>query len=344
MEGEGRLLHRVDAPDGGHFLAPHVFRVRGIEAMEREIFGPVLHVARFDAEAIDRVIDAINAKGYGLTFGLHTRVDARVQHIVDRIRAGNVYVNRNQIGAVVGSQPFGGEGLSGTGPKAGGPLYLEAFVRPAAKTLRSHPAAPRGEEGAGVEVGTVRAALEQVAAAPGERRRDRISGLRASLRGRAAEAMAAAAALDPGPIDLLGPTGESNRYMLLPRGAVLCLGPGAALLDQAVQALAAGNAAVAVAPHAGDLLAPLGECGLPFAVLDGTLAPEDAATLPVAAIAWAGDDASGHALRRALAARDGPIGRLIRHRVAPWEYCHERSICIDTTAAGGNTALLARAE
>jgi RHH-type proline utilization regulon transcriptional repressor/proline dehydrogenase/delta 1-pyrroline-5-carboxylate dehydrogenase len=111
-----------------------------------------------------------------------------------------------------------------------------------------------------------------------------------------------------------------------------------------VQALAAGNPAIAVAPDAGRLLAPLGECGLPFAALDGALPPEAVTALPVAAVAWAGDEATGDALRRALAKREGTIVRLVRDRIAPWEYCHERSICIDTTAAGGNTALLARAE
>ncbi len=156
--------------------------------------------------------------------------------------------------------------------------------------------------------------------------------------------MSAAAALDPGPIDLPGPTGESNRYRLVPRGPVLALGPGEALLDQAVQALAAGNPVVAVAPDAGRLLAPLGECGLPFAAIDGALSAEDAAALPVAVVAWAGDAATAQALLRALAARDGPIVRLIRDHIVPWEYWHERAICIDTTAAGGNTALLAGAE
>ena len=96
--------------------------------MPREIFGPVLHIATFKATEIDAVIDAINATGYGLTFGLHTRIDDRVQRIVERLHVGNTYVNRNQIGAVVGSQPFGGEGLSGTGPKAGGPHYLPRFT------------------------------------------------------------------------------------------------------------------------------------------------------------------------------------------------------------------------
>ena len=106
--------------------------VPGIAAMAREIFGPVLHVATFKARDLAAVIDAINATGYGLTFGLHTRIDDRVQEVVERLQVGNAYVNRNQIGAVVGSQPFGGEGLSGTGPKAGGPDYLARFTRAAA--------------------------------------------------------------------------------------------------------------------------------------------------------------------------------------------------------------------
>ena len=131
-EAQGRLLKRLAAPDGGRFVPPTVLRVDGIEALEEEIFGPVLHVATFDADRIDAVVDAVNAAGYGLTFGLHTRIDDRVQHVVDRVRAGNIYVNRNQIGAVVGSQPFGGEGLSGTGPKAGGPHYMRRLTAGAA--------------------------------------------------------------------------------------------------------------------------------------------------------------------------------------------------------------------
>src|SRR5690606_1739113 len=125
----GRLLKRATAPAGGLFVAPAVIRVDSIADLGEEIFGPVLHVATFEADDIDRVADAVNATGYGLTFGLHTRIDDRVQQVVDRIRAGNVYVNRNQIGAVVGCQPFGGEGLSGTGPKAGGPFYVRRFMK-----------------------------------------------------------------------------------------------------------------------------------------------------------------------------------------------------------------------
>src|SRR5229473_2940202 len=127
MEKKGRLITKLEAPQEGCFVGPHIFRVSGITEMEHEMFGPILHVATFEADKIDSVIAEINAKQYGLTFGLHTRIDARVKHLVDRIHAGNIYVNRNQIGAVVGSQPFGGEGLSGTGPKAGGPQYLRRF-------------------------------------------------------------------------------------------------------------------------------------------------------------------------------------------------------------------------
>ena len=121
---EGRIIAELTAPTVGTFIAPTMIRVNGIADLEREIFGPVLHIATFKATELDKVIDAINATGYGLTFGLHTRIDDRVQHVSERIEAGNIYVNRNQIGAIVGSQPFGGEGLSGTGPKAGGPNYL----------------------------------------------------------------------------------------------------------------------------------------------------------------------------------------------------------------------------
>ena len=92
------------------------------------MFGPVVHVLRYRARDLDRLVDAINGTGYGLTMGLHTRLDSTVRRVVERSRAGNVYVNRNMIGAVVGVQPFGGNGLSGTGPKAGGPHYLPRFA------------------------------------------------------------------------------------------------------------------------------------------------------------------------------------------------------------------------
>ena len=115
-------------PAQGHFVAPVAFEVGSIRELPGERFGPVLHVARFGIEKLDAVIDDINAMGYGLTLGVHTRIDSRAEHIRQRAAVGNLYVNRNMIGAVVGVQPFGGEGLSGTGPKAGGPYTLPRFA------------------------------------------------------------------------------------------------------------------------------------------------------------------------------------------------------------------------
>ena len=127
FRGQGKVIAELAAPTSGTFVGPAVLEVDGIDDIPEEIFGPVLHVARFKASDIERVIDRVNATSYGLTFGLHTRMSSRVQTISETIRSGNIYINRNQIGAVVGSQPFGGEGLSGTGPKAGGPHYLARF-------------------------------------------------------------------------------------------------------------------------------------------------------------------------------------------------------------------------
>ncbi len=131
MAREGRLLYEVPmggATANGTFFAPRAFEIDGLPRLEREVFGPILHVVRYAADRLDRVLDDINATGYGLTLGIHSRIDSTVKHIHARLRVGNAYVNRNMIGAVVGVQPFGGEGLSGTGPKAGGPRYLHRFA------------------------------------------------------------------------------------------------------------------------------------------------------------------------------------------------------------------------
>ncbi len=117
-----------EAPSDGLFFAPHIVELDRADALQREVFGPVLHVVRWKAKDLDKVLDQIASTGYGLTFGLHTRIEATVAKVIDRLDIGNIYVNRNTIGAVVGTQPFGGSGLSGTGPKAGGPSYLTRFA------------------------------------------------------------------------------------------------------------------------------------------------------------------------------------------------------------------------
>jgi RHH-type proline utilization regulon transcriptional repressor/proline dehydrogenase/delta 1-pyrroline-5-carboxylate dehydrogenase len=126
-----RWQHRARVPaalPAGRYFAPLAVEVANLAAVEREVFGPVLHVVRYRASELDALVEGINRMGYGLTLGIHTRVDSAALDIADRVRVGNVYVNRNMIGAVVGVQPFGGSGLSGTGPKAGGPHYLARFV------------------------------------------------------------------------------------------------------------------------------------------------------------------------------------------------------------------------
>ncbi len=188
---QGRLLHQLTAPTTGAFVAPALLRVDGIEDLKEEVFGPVLHVATFQAQHIMRVVDAVNATGYGLTFGVHTRIDARVQSIADAVHAGNIYANRNQIGAIVGSQPFGGEGLSGTGPKAGGPHYLARF------TLAQAPCVS-GSWDRSVDLAALALALH----APD-----------------ATQTM-------PQSHILPGPTGELNRLTTLPRAPLICAGPG----------------------------------------------------------------------------------------------------------------------
>jgi RHH-type transcriptional regulator, proline utilization regulon repressor / proline dehydrogenase / delta 1-pyrroline-5-carboxylate dehydrogenase len=131
MQHEARHLATVPLPDdtrNGTFFAPHAFEIPSISVLTREVFGPILHVVRYAADKLDAVADGINGTGYGLTVSIHSRVDTNIQRLLERLRVGNAYVNRNQIGAVVGVQPFGGEGLSGTGPKAGGPHYLHRFA------------------------------------------------------------------------------------------------------------------------------------------------------------------------------------------------------------------------
>ena len=256
---EGRLLKTLAAPQG-RFVPPSALRVSGMADVSEEIFGPVLHIARFKAKNLDKVVDEINASGFGLTFGLHTRIDTRVQRVVDRIKAGNIYINRNQIGAVVGSQPFGGEGLSGTGPKAGGPHYLGRFAK----------------AGSGKPTSTK-------------------------------------------PRTLPGPTGESNQLVCHPRGTVLCLGPGNdALNAQALEARENGCTALLKEDYPADALASL----------EG-----------IDAVAYWGDTPRPYA--QAIARRPGAIIPLILGPDQPERYISERHICIDTTASGGNTELLA---
>jgi RHH-type transcriptional regulator, proline utilization regulon repressor / proline dehydrogenase / delta 1-pyrroline-5-carboxylate dehydrogenase len=136
MTNEARLHFAGTAPDG-NYVAPHIFELSDPDQLTEEIFGPVLHVVRYAADRLDRALQSIERSGYGLTLGIHSRIDDTVEAVIERLAVGNIYVNRNMIGAVVGVQPFGGHGLSGTGPKAGGPHYLARFATEQTVTINT---------------------------------------------------------------------------------------------------------------------------------------------------------------------------------------------------------------
>ena len=338
--GKGNVLKHLVAPKNGLFVGPAVIKLNGIEDLNEEIFGPVLHVATFAAKDLAKLIDTINAQGYGLTFGIHTRVDARVAQLVNGIHAGNTYVNRNQIGAVVGSQPFGGEGLSGTGPKAGGPQYVQRLRKPL-------PVQAVKAAGKMVDLGEVQCAIDVLSATSllaWQHTSDRLSQL-SQVFGPHASSLKD---LCRDAVLLPGPTGELNQLSTVPRGVVLCLGPSrqAALL-QAQTALAQGNGVVLVA---NDLTLP--KSHLPLVLVKGQLAATDITALSgyhaVAANAELQCASGGLGyqtqLRQALANKAGPLLPLISETADPQRYTMERHLCIDTTAAGGNASLIAAGE
>ncbi len=340
---EGSLIKRLGVPGGGRFVSPALLEVEGIHAVEREVFGPVLHLASFRARDLGRVVEAINARGFGLTCGLHSRIDDRVEQVTARLRVGNVYVNRNQIGAIVGSQPFGGEGLSGTGPKAGGPHYLPRLQNPPEPIAGFTPRKPSGRAIGAPDLSAAFAAVRPGKSPFGPERRARLASCLTGAAPLVAAALASLETVPAGAVDLPGPTGESNRLSLHPRGFVLCLGAGVeAALAQAVQALAGGNAVLVVAEGAEQAVVPLVRAGFPICAMNGQVDPEalaDLATLD--SVAACGPRDWLRSLRRALARRSGPIIGLETAPVAPLRFVLERHLCIDTTAAGGNASLLA---
>lgn len=350
MEQQGRIIKKLDTPEElkGFFCAPHLVRLSNINELTQEIFGPVLHVISYNIDELDQVTRSINETGYGLTFGVHSRIDGRVQQIVDSVNVGNYYVNRNQIGAIVGSQPFGGHGLSGTGPKAGGPLYLRRFRKAVNNSsgieTNVDATAPANVLVTAEQIDKVAKPLNNAAL---EKREDRAAYIRGLLKGEAKEAMSAAAALDMGPLELPGPTGESNQYRMVSRGLIVCLGRSTDVaLAQTVQALVAGNPVVTVlsTPCSDTLktLKRLAQAGLPLAVLQGQVeAAEFAKVKRLAAVAYVGSEAEQLEIRKALSTRAGNILPLITEVIYPAGYVHEKTVSTDTTAAGGNAQLLA---
>ena len=324
LERAGRLLFRVPLPAAcgtGSFVAPTVFCLDRLDQLQCEVFGPVLHVVIYDEHEVDGIVAAINAAGQGLTLGVHSRIDTRVDAICARAKIGNIYVNRDQIGAVVGVQPFGGVGLSGTGPKAGGPHYVPRFTHHVCEV-----------------------------ATPGRAAATTLSVLRdalpAALQPTADLALARAGAVSFDPQALLGVTGERNTYTLHPRGTVMCLGPTVQdLVAQILLALGTGNRVVLVQAR-GDSAANQLMQVAPLAALDTvSLVEAEPDTLLRSAlfdvVLFDGAATLARAWRAILAQRDGPRIALLKASDDAVQLCVERVVSEDTTAAGGNTTLLA---
>jgi len=307
----------------GIFVPPTLIEISHVSELAEEVFGPVLHVVRYKRDGLDALIDGINAFGYGLTFGLHSRIEETVIHVTKRINAGNIYVNRNMIGAAVGVQPFGGSGLSGTGPKAGGPFYVARLLagqptRTAMTTQNEHSKASTyahwlAEKGHSEAASRCRAYIARSPVGISQ--------------------------------EMAGPVGERNIYSLQPRGAIRCVAQTTlGLLVQIAAVLATGNRAVVDCPA--DVRAVLN--GLPDE-LKSAICVFDAAE-SVEAILFEGDPDQLSIVAQCDAEQPGairPIHSVTSQlfRAGSEDYCldrlvKERTISINAAAAGGNVSLM----
>ncbi|WP_061535507.1 trifunctional transcriptional regulator/proline dehydrogenase/L-glutamate gamma-semialdehyde dehydrogenase [Collimonas arenae] len=332
MRGAAKDFYQLPLPEeqrNGTFVAPTLIEIGSLSELKREVFGPVLHVLRYARNTLPQLVDAINATGYGLTLGIHSRIDETIDFIVSHAHVGNIYVNRNIVGAVVGVQPFGGEGKSGTGPKAGGPLYLKRLQRNPIVSLGAHTIhAPNAE----VDTPALQALLgwarthgHQRVAALGE------EYLHASWLGTS--------------LVLPGPTGERNSLSFAPRGAILCSADNVgAMLNQLAAVFATGN--FPVIEKASAAMIPQ---GLPKAVhaairlVDGIDANAIGVPLHLALV----DGAGTWRLRPLLATLGEQSGALVPlletseyGSIPLWRLLAERAVCVNTTAAGGNASLM----
>ncbi|GFM66665.1 bifunctional protein PutA [Pseudomonas cichorii] len=342
MRDKGRQVYQVAIADSadlkrGTYVMPTLIELESFDELQREIFGPVLHVVRYKRKELDQLIGQINASGYGLTLGVHTRIDETIAKVIDNVNAGNIYVNRNIVGAVVGVQPFGGEGLSGTGPKAGGPLYLYRLLstRPQDAIEQSlgrgdKLLAPdtRLQEALGKPLQALKAwaasnqqaALDELCSQFAEQSQSGITRL------------------------LTGPTGERNSYSILPREHVLCLADDEAdLLTQLAAVLAVGSSAIwPETPISKPLRNRLPKEVQARIKLVADWNKDD---VLIDAVLHHGDSDQLRAICEQVAQRSGAIIGVngLSHgetNVALERLVIERALSVNTAAAGGNASLM----
>jgi RHH-type proline utilization regulon transcriptional repressor/proline dehydrogenase/delta 1-pyrroline-5-carboxylate dehydrogenase len=321
MKGVAKDYFALELPAAvtsqGTFVPPTMLEIDSLSQLKHEVFGPVLHVLRYRREDLGKVVDSINDTGYGLTLGVHSRIDETIDFITSRAHIGNIYVNRNIVGAVVGVQPFGGEGKSGTGPKAGGPLYLKRLQREAAPLMQHQRQADP--------------ALAALAAWARTKGHAQVADLADQYAG---------VSLTGITVDLPGPTGERNRLAFAPRGSVLCAPTTAeGALNQFAAVFSTGNRALVL--NSVQQVVPV---ELPQQVRDRVsfVTEDELAALEFqAALLERGTEEE---LRSRLAARPGAIVAIIDNSpqsvIPVWRLVAERALCINTTAAGGNASLM----
>ncbi len=322
-----------NANSDGYFVSPTIIHLESLDELNEEFFGPILHVIRYSVNDLSDKIDQLNAKGYGLTFGIHSRIKQQVDEVIGRVNAGNIYVNRNQVGAIVGSQPFGGEGLSGTGPKAGGLHSLHGYSQ--SLSCGSANDLP-------LELYECLINMDELAAPQIKLDDNLLAKLKHSF-----------SAIDSRFFDFLietiqaftskhslpGPTGESNELSYHAKGCVLCLGPASSdALEQAIISLALGNSVIALLSEKDySSLVGLGFAEKSIVRLEKGPSPDLLVSDKYHAIFYFGDLMS---VETELENRQDIIP-VIDSIFEPWRLVNERVVTIDTTASGGNANLLA---
>lgn len=384
---QATLLHRLELPTScgeGTFFAPHLYELEHLSTLKQEVFGPAVHIVRFKSDEIDHVVDQVNGAGFGLTLGVHSRIQAVCNRIAERARVGNVYINRNMIGAVVGVQPFGGCGLSGTGPKAGGPHYLTSLVtckqdmaekanekddqvkaelrKWAGRELGAGSIASQPESknwmpvqaqwaSAGVQdrVSVVRAFTSKLALQTGGE--DDTSLLISSIH----KTLAIVDSRLDLNLDLPGPTGESNHLTTKARGMIaVMLASDMSFqqsLEQLLMALLAGNAvtwfvADTYLKQAEDTIKLLYENGLNTHLVDMEMTADAGKILQkmrLDGVMVSANSVAAKWCQRILSKREGALLPLIVESRADFMFSRlqvEKTITVDTTAAGGNASLM----
>ncbi|MBB4835726.1 trifunctional transcriptional regulator/proline dehydrogenase/L-glutamate gamma-semialdehyde dehydrogenase [Acinetobacter schindleri] len=331
MRSKGHKVHQLmfnqDASElaQGTFIPPTLIELPNLNDLEREVFGPVLHLISYKAGQLPQLLDQINSKGYGLTMGLHTRIDETMQTVISKAHVGNLYINRNIVGAVVGVQPFGGEGLSGTGPKAGGPLYIYRLMHQVSEKKLAQPYA----------MNSAQATLE--------------NPLLQEFKAWVYKTFPTISLTTPAKIttghsfSLQGPTGEENQYMILPRESVLSLATNDA--DQIQQLLAIISVGSRPAVLADNTFILKHLQSMSAKVVKAIKVIKDIESGDFEAVLHHGDASALIDLQQRIATRQGPIVGITHLSSGNYEipverFVIERAISINTAAAGGNASLM----